>query len=242
LSGDGSVCSSRSSCISKGAAIFNAWIVTNTAIGALAFVLVYIFCTVLFIPGSLLTIGAGVAFGSALGLGPGTAVGVVVVWLGASIGSISAFMVGRYLLKDWVKGKMNQYATLMAVYSAFETQGLKITFLCRLSPIIPFAVFNYIMGITGVTFRSYVIGTIIGILPGTTAYVFIGAALGVATTNGRLECKPDTTLQTTLLVVGGIATFLVVLLISYYAKKELNAIIAKQESEKKTVEQSSLVE
>jgi hypothetical protein len=70
---------------------------------------------VLFIPGSILTLGAGFVFANAFGLGLGIVVGTLSVFIGASAGSIVAFLVGRYLLRDWVKGLSKKYAIFEAL-------------------------------------------------------------------------------------------------------------------------------
>ena len=57
--------------------------------------------TVLFIPGSLLTLGAGFVFSNAFGLGVGVLLGVTAVFFGASAGALISFLLGRYLFRDW---------------------------------------------------------------------------------------------------------------------------------------------
>ena len=87
--------------------------------------------TVLFIPGSILTLGAGFVFSMAFGLGGGVVLGTVSVFIGASLGAIIAFLLGRYLLQGQVKKLSNKYAIFEALNLALEHNGLKIFLLLR---------------------------------------------------------------------------------------------------------------
>ena len=78
------------------------WMSTHLIAGIFALIAVYAFATVIGIPGSLLTLGSGFVYGNTLGLGLGVAVASCVVFVGASIGAILSFLLGRYLLRDWV--------------------------------------------------------------------------------------------------------------------------------------------
>jgi len=220
-------CQQPSSCVGEGIATFLTWIGDHTVAGFFVFSLAYVLATILFVPGSLLTIGAGAAFGAALGLGVGTLVAFLSVWLGASIGCCIAMPLGRYLLRDMVANLIKKFTVLSAIDTAIDKKGFLTVLLLRFSPIVPFNAFNYIMGATTVSFRDYAIASIFGMAPGTCAYVFIGAAIGVTANQGNgktLECDPDTTVTTIVLVVGIIATIIAVVIISWYAKKEFNKL------------------
>jgi uncharacterized membrane protein YdjX (TVP38/TMEM64 family) len=93
--------------------------------------IVYILATTLFIPGSLLTLGAGFVFSMSFGLGPGIVIGSISVFFGASIGAIIAFLLGRYLLLNQVHALSKKYAFFEALNSAMKTNGLKILTLLR---------------------------------------------------------------------------------------------------------------
>lgn len=229
------VCQQPSSCVNANIDLFLTWIQENTLLGALAFIMIYIVATVLFIPGSILTIGAGVAFASSFNVGIGVLVGSLCVWIGANSGAALAFLLGRYLFRDWVAEKVKNVQTLSAIDKAINKQGFKTVLLLRLSPIIPFSLFNYMMSATSVKFPAYVAGSLLGMLPGTVAYVFIGAAVGgAASSNDTESCNPDKTLETILLVVGLIATFAAVVMISKFAKKEVDGFLDGAEEEEKT--------
>jgi hypothetical protein len=99
----------------KGIENFLKWIENNAIAGMFAFMLVYFVATVLFIPGSILTLGAGFVFANAFGLGVGLLIAALSVFIGASLGAIVAFLLGRYLLRDWVKGLAKRYAIFQAL-------------------------------------------------------------------------------------------------------------------------------
>ena len=112
--------------VKKGIDAFLEWIQNNAVAGLFLFVLVYFIATVLFIPGAVLTLGAGFVFSSAFGLGGGVALGTISVFLGASLGSIAAFLIGRYLLRDQVGKLTKRYTIFEALDAAVENNGLKV--------------------------------------------------------------------------------------------------------------------
>jgi uncharacterized membrane protein YdjX (TVP38/TMEM64 family) len=139
--------------------------------------LAYIVATVFFIPGSILTLGAGYAFNLAFSSTfVAILVGVVSVWVGASIGSLVAFLLARYVFTDQVAKLSAKFKIFRAIDKAMETEGFKVTFLLRLTPLIPYNVFNYVMGLTKVSTLSFCLASF-GMLPGTIVYVFIGTTI-----------------------------------------------------------------
>ncbi|OEU19084.1 hypothetical protein FRACYDRAFT_268552, partial [Fragilariopsis cylindrus CCMP1102] len=121
------------------------WVENNPIYGVLAFVLVYVVCTIFFIPGSILTLGAGFVFSaSTSSLWTGVLLGTIAVFIGASIGAILSFLLGRYLFRDSISNKLvTKYPVFKAIDMALNEKGLRIMILLRLSPIIPFNVLNY---------------------------------------------------------------------------------------------------
>jgi len=205
---------------------FLEWVQDNLVAGVFAFMGVYFVATVCFIPGSILTLGSGFIFGKAIGVGPGVALATLAVFVGASLGAIVSFLIGRYVLRDWVmKRLVEKYPIIQALDEAFLQKGLKIFILLRLSPIIPFNAINYIGGVTSIKLVHYTLA-LIAILPGTILYCFIGAGAGSLSESEGAVSGP---VAITSIVVGIVFGLLAVFAVSYYAKKEFNKIVAEQE-------------
>uniref|UniRef100_A0A7S2PDT1 VTT domain-containing protein n=1 Tax=Leptocylindrus danicus TaxID=163516 RepID=A0A7S2PDT1_9STRA len=207
---------------------FLQWVEDNPTEGVFAFIGVYFVATVLFIPGTILTLGAGFVFSSAFGLGPGVLLASAAVFVGASTGAIASFLLGRYLLQDWVTTLTQKYTVFEAIDGALTHNGFKIMSLLRLSPIIPFNALNYIAGVTSISFRDNTLALFF-ILPGTILYVFLGSSAGSLSDSESSGSDQTTTIIT--VVFGVIFGFLAIAATSYYAKKELRAVIARQEAE-----------
>lgn len=208
---------------------FLEWIEDNPAPGVFAFVLVYFAATVLFVPGSILTLGAGFVFANAFGLGPGLLLGSIAVFVGASGGALVSFLLARYLLRDWVGGLTKKYAIFAALDSALAEKGFRIMALLRLSPIIPFTALNYVAGVTAVSFLHYALA-LFAILPGTILYVFLGASAG-SLTDAAMNGSDNATVTIIVVVVGVFFGILAVGLTSYYAKQELHKVTKENQDD-----------
>ncbi len=176
--------------------------------GPALFVLVYVLATVLLVPGSVLTLGAGALFGVLLGS--------VYVSLASTLGATAAFLVGRYLARGRVSKKIEGNATFATIDRAVAEEGWKIVGLTRLSPLFPFTLLNYAFGLTRVKLRDYVIASWIGMMPATVMYVYLGS-IARAGANGQ-ERSPA---QWALYGVGLIATIAVTLVITRIARRAL---------------------
>ena len=155
------------------AELFSAMLDRIRQMGALApvlFIVLYILGAVLFVPGSVLTIGAGVLFGLLWGS--------IYVSIGATIGATAAFLIGRYVARDWVRRQLESNRKFTAIDQAVGREGWKIVLMTRLSPVFPFNLLNYAFGLTAVRLRDYLLATWIGIMPGSVLYVYIGSLGG----------------------------------------------------------------
>ncbi|WP_341737748.1 TVP38/TMEM64 family protein [Microcoleus sp. CAWBG640] len=137
--------------------------------GPVAFIVTYNLATVLFIPGSVLTLGGGVIFGLWWGS--------IYVFVAATLGATFAFLIGRYLSRDRVVKYMEAHPKFKSLDRAVSQEGLKIVFLTRLCPLFPFNLLNYALGITQVSLKDYVLGSF-GMIPGTVMYVYSGSLVG----------------------------------------------------------------
>ncbi len=188
------------------------WIDGLGAVGPLAFILLYIIATVAFLPGSIVTLGAGVVFGVVMGS--------LYVLIGATLGATAAFLVGRYLARGWVAKKIAGNNKFRAIDEAVGREGLKIVLLTRLSPIFPFNLLNYAYGVTGVSLKDYFLGSV-GMIPGTIMYVYIGSLAGNIATIGT-EAQPDNPgVQWAIRIIGFIATVAVTVYVTKVARKAL---------------------
>ena len=152
------------------------WISSLGALAPVVFIFAYIVACVLFIPGSILTIGAGVLFGVVRA--------AIYVSIGATIGATLAFLIGRYFARDWVAAKLAGNPTFSEIDAAVGREGWKIVGLTRLSPIFPFNLLNYAYGLTRVSLRDYFIASWLGMLPGILMYCYIGSLVGDLTRVG----------------------------------------------------------
>lgn len=177
--------------------------------GPAALVGLYVVSCVAGVPGSVLTLGAGAVFG--------VAVGTVAVFVGATLGACAAFLVGRYLARDWVAGRVADSPRFAAIDRAVGSQGFRVVALTRLSPVFPFNLLNYAYGLTSVSFRDYLLGSV-GMLPGTLMYVYLGSAAGQAVdeTQGTASVA-----QQALFWGGLLATVAVTVLVTRVARAAL---------------------
>lgn len=147
-----------------------AWIDANREWAMVAYVGVYAVAAVAWIPGSILTLSSGALFGPLRG----TAFTIV----GATLGASLAFLIARHLARDAIARRVGQSERMAAVDRAIGREGWKVVFLIRLSPVFPFNLLNYALGLTRVSFWPYVAASAVGMIPGTFLYVYSGYAAG----------------------------------------------------------------
>ena len=148
---------------------FAGWVNGLGAWGPIVFIAGYVAAAVAFVPGVLLTLAAGALFGLVWG--------VVYVFVAAVLGSSAAFLIGRYVARAAVERRIAGNPRFAAIDRAVGAEGRKIVFLLRLSPVFPFNLLNYALGLTRVRFIDYLVASV-GMLPGTVLYVYSGKLLG----------------------------------------------------------------
>jgi len=197
------------------------WIENLGPLAAIVFMAIYMIATVLFAPASVLTLGAGVLFGVVMGS--------IYVFIAATIGASLAFFVGRYIARGWVEKQIEGNATFKAIDEAVAEEGVKIVLLTRLSPIFPFNLLNYAYGLTKVTYKDYVLGTL-GILPGTIMFVYVGSLVGDLATLGAQGADVETpgTVQWIIRILIFITIVGVTFYITKIARKALNQKLETQ--------------
>ncbi|MEZ4278328.1 MAG: TVP38/TMEM64 family protein [Myxococcota bacterium] len=198
---------------------FATWVEGLGALGPAVFVAGYAAAVVGFVPGSLLTLAGGALFGVARG--------VVYVFAAAVLGSTVSFLIARHLARDAVARRIEGDARFRAIDRAIGEQGRRIVLLLRLSPVFPFSLLNYALGLTRVRLIDYLIAAV-GMLPGTVLYVYLGKLGGdVAAVAGgvRTERGPA---DWALLGVGLAATAAVTFLITRIARRALDEATAEE--------------
>ncbi len=178
--------------------------------GAVLFIALYVVATVLFIPASILTLGAGAVFG--------VVKGSIYVSIAATLGATCAFLVGRYLARDAIARKIEGNERFAAIDKAVANEGWKTVGLTRLSPVFPFTLLNYAFGLTRVKLGHYVLASWIGMMPGTVMYVYLGS-LAKAASGERAR----TTGEWVLYGVGLLATVVVTIFVTRLAKRSIEA-------------------
>jgi uncharacterized membrane protein YdjX (TVP38/TMEM64 family) len=184
--------------------------------GAVLFGLAYIPAAVLFVPASVLTLGAGFVFG--------VAKGTVIVSLGSTAGAAAAFIVARTAGHDWVVGRLARYPAVDAIGRAVESEAFKVVLLTRLSPLFPFNLLNYAFGLSSVPLKTYLLASWIGMLPGTLMYIYLGSAAQsvAALLSGDLRRTPG---QQAMFAAGLVATVAVTTIVTRAARRVLKGIV-----------------
>jgi uncharacterized membrane protein YdjX (TVP38/TMEM64 family) len=186
------------------------WVQLRGSVGVIVFIIAYALATVLFLPGWIFTVSAGLVYG----IVRGTAIALT----GATIGATLAFLVARYVLRKNVEQFAKKNPRFKAIDDAIGVNGWKIIGLLRLSPLIPFNFSNYFYGITSVSLGAYVAISAIGMLPGTLLYAYLGA---IGKAGVGVGAETHSSWQYVLLGIGLVATIAVTILVSRIAKNAL---------------------
>ena len=188
------------------------WIEAHREWAAVAYMATYVVATVAWVPGSLLTLSSGVLFGPLLG----TAYTLV----GATIGASLAFLIARHVAQSGIERRARQNPKMAAIDRAIGREGWKVVFLIRLSPVFPFNLLNYLLGLTRVSFRGYVLASAFGMIPGSFLYVYSGYTAGQVAA-GAAGAEPRGVGSWLALVAGLIATIGVTWLVTRTARRAL---------------------
>ena len=181
--------------------------------GPAVFIAGYVVTTIAFIPGAVMTLVAGAVFGLPRA--------TVYVLTGATLGSAVAFLISRHLARDSVAARVAGNARFAAIDRAVGEQGFKMVLLMRLSPVFPYNLLNYSLGLTTVRFTDYVLASI-GMLPGTLLYAYYGVLAGdVARLAGGTAVERGPAYYA-VLVLGLIATIAVSTLVTHAARRALH--------------------
>jgi uncharacterized membrane protein YdjX (TVP38/TMEM64 family) len=180
--------------------------------GRALFVGVYVLASLLFVPGSAITLVAGGLFGLFEGL--------VLVSLASTTAAALAFLVARHLARGRVERMARRHPRFRAVDRAIADGGWRVVALLRLSPAVPFSIGNYLFGLTALRFWPYVATSWAFMLPGTLLYVYLGH-VGRAGLEAAAEGRTRTPAEWALLGVGLVATVALTLYLTHLARRRL---------------------
>jgi uncharacterized membrane protein YdjX (TVP38/TMEM64 family) len=138
----------------------------GSAIGL--FLLAHVIATAIGLPGTILVVTGGAVFGLVWGT----------IWstIGATLGAIAAFSIARFLLRDWIEERFGHHSAMQSLKQMLSCYHFNCVLAVRFAPISPFNLVNFLFGVTPVDFKPYAVGTLLGIIPGTAAYTWLGVS------------------------------------------------------------------
>lgn len=178
---------------------FIRWVKGIGPAGGVLYAAVYIVGTALFFPGLPLTLGAGFIYGAVIG--------TLVVSPASVAGASLAFLIARYLARDWVTRRLKKYPQAATIDRAIEKNGFKVVVLLRLQPVLPFNMLNYALGLTSIRLRDYMLASWIGMFPATVLYVYLGSIMNDV--SDLLRGRPNSGLAGRVLLWGGLAAIVI---------------------------------
>jgi uncharacterized membrane protein YdjX (TVP38/TMEM64 family) len=218
------------------------WMTHNPTTAEFVFVAIYALATLVFIPPTMLHLGAGWAFTIVWkgAIDYGVVAAVVACFAGSILGALASFLRARYMMRDLIELFARRYPIVKAADQALQRDGLRIMLLLRLCPLIPFHSLNYLGGITQVSWKTFTL-SLIGILPNQIIIIVMGASAGslayARETKKGVEASEkefDEDIKITHdqqkipllgITILGIATFIIALVLAFrYTKKELQKV------------------
>lgn len=179
------------------------------------FLAVYVLTVLFFVPSFVFTFSSGALFGAVAG--------TVLSALGNALGSALALTAGRYLARDFTAQRFAAHAQFKKIDAAVRKKGWKIILLSRLSPIFPFSIANYALGLTAIPVKDYFLASLAGTLPSAAVYSYLGAITGNLAALGSAG-REKTPAEWGLLIVGLAAT----VGLSVYLKRISQAALAEE--------------
>ena len=206
----------------------HAWIEGLGSWAPLVYAVAYGLAATLFVPGSALSLAAGVLFG--------LWIGTAAVWSGATLAIVLSFLIARHGARSRVEALAQSRPRFAAVDRAVGEQGWKIVALMRLSPAFPFSLQNYLFGITAIRFWPCCLASSAFILPGTFLYVYLGYAGGKAAAAVGTGGSTANLVRLGLQVVGLLATVVVTVLVARIAAQAIRKHVPEETPESESAE------
>mmetsp|Transcript_26207 Transcript_26207/g.41557 ORF Transcript_26207/g.41557 Transcript_26207/m.41557 type:complete len:434 (+) Transcript_26207:46-1347(+) len=210
--------------------ILLSWMETHIVTGSFVFISLYITCDLLMLPCLIFTLGAGFVYCNVLhSMVRGLLLSTFIVFVSELIGSTMAFLTARYLLRKTIKKIAEKYPKFSLIDAAVKRHGFKVTLLFRMSPVTPYNLLNYFMGLTSVRFMDYSMASI-GILPNFFVCCLVGGSIHHIYQLSQI----DITSNIPLLVVSCVGFAFVIFLIVYgtrFIKRELAKLSLQMKAE-----------
>jgi uncharacterized membrane protein YdjX (TVP38/TMEM64 family) len=181
-------------------------------VGWLMFIALYAACCIFFIPASVLTFAAGAVWGFWGG--------TLLVLIANGVGSLVCLLVTRYVVRGWASKLFKRHRKWNAVVDAVQHDGWKIVFWTRLSPVMPFSLINYSLGLTKISAWRFLLATTLGSVPAIAAYVYFGTLAGNLA-KVRSEVAHRGAFYWTMQSMGLVMAAGVTIYVTYLAKKSL---------------------
>jgi len=190
-----------------------AWLQSMGSLGPAMFAGVFILATLLLFPASPLAMLAGYLYGPLIGS--------VATSFAGLMSAVLAFLISRYLAGERMTAWSLNYPRAQAINTAVSDDGFRVVFLLRLASILPFIPLSYLLGMSRISIRQYVLATWTGLLPGTVLYVFIGSLVSEVS---QLSERGETVSHITgaLAITGGIVVIMTLTMIARSARRILN--------------------
>lgn len=203
------------------------FIKAHIILGILSLITIKVVGTVLYVPGIILAIGVGFAYGQIFNsILISLPLGVATIFTGSMIGCTCAFYLGRYVLKGFLYPRLHNLTFFKVLNKSFHSHGKKVNFLLRLTPLIPYNIANYFLGVTETRYIDYLVG-LTGFLPLLTLYVFIGTTLNdLSNIKKGQEKYQYLTISVTILF-----SLISIIIIAIIAKKQLYRQLEEEKTE-----------
>ncbi len=176
------------------------------------FVLIYIVAAVLLAPAFFLTVAAGAMFGVWRGS--------IVVFIGASLGASAVYALASPLSDSAFMRRLTRDSRVAAVRAAVNAEAVWLTFLLRLSPLIPYNILNYALVLSGVRYRDFALG-FLGMIPAILMYTYYGKIVGDVAALAAGVAAPRGPEYYAMVIVGLIAVVISTTLITRAARRAI---------------------
>jgi uncharacterized membrane protein YdjX (TVP38/TMEM64 family) len=204
------------------------WIAHSGWVGAGWFILLYTLTCVFFLPGSILTIGAGAVYGFWFS--------TALVAVSSTVGAAVNFLTSRYLVRDWMQRRIGQNAKFRALEKAVSLEGWRMILISRMSPIIPHSLVSYAAGLIQISFWRFTLASFVGFLPPSAAYTYVGAMVGKALRTSA-GVTPHDPVTWAFYGLGLVATVAVTAITTRVARRSWSAYYAERKLDGETPEE-----